>query len=822
VRRHWRLIWRVFPYLRPYRRLAVSSLVITVFSALVALAEPWPLAFLVDGVLGGSSGGRHDSVPHLVTAVFGTSVYRLILFGVAAGLVLAVLINGLALFNEYVNTKLSQRMIRDFRCDLVGNALRQTTAFHDARSMGDFIARINYESSSVGAITVALPPLMQSVLTLAGMAFIAFRIDKELALVSLLVVPFIYYATGYYGRSIEPRLRHVRGLEGRSINIVMEAMSMLRVIAVFGRERHEHRRFTEQAAQAVDARVDVTVRQTLFSFAVNMSTAVGTALVLGVGSLHALRGDLSVGEMLVVLAYVHSVYTPLQAISHSMASLQEQFIFLAMSLELLDQEPEICDEPGAVELPRLRGEVEFEGVSFAYQGRHCTLDNVSFRVAPGEAIAIVGPTGAGKTTLMSLLSRLAQPREGRVMVDGIDVRSATLASLRGQISVVLQEPTLFSGTVADNIRYGNLGASDDEVEAAAVAANAHDFVTALPKGYDTLLGENGTALSGGERQRLCVARAFLKDAPILVLDEPTSSIDSRTEAAILDALERLMAGRTTFMIAHRLSTLRSVDRILVLDHGRLVEHGTHPELIAGNGLYRALHEVQSASRGRWHDAEPPPEPPPEPTAGPVALPEVAPEARPEAPPAAGFIGADPNPITVEAGTTGSTAISWTAIGCTLTEIRVDAPDGPLFAAASHDPTSPVEQTRQTEDWVGDGMTFHLQDVSSGAPGDTLATVVVRVVPAHPPAVPATRPVTESTAVTVVHMPRVLDRRPATPVGTGAARVMVQRMARRSGWQVTRVWRARRHPPGYPRPDRRRPVHQVIEAFLDGYRGGEPL
>jgi ATP-binding cassette subfamily B protein len=723
VRKYWRNIGRVLPYLRPQKRLALASVLMTFLAAVVALAEPWPLAFLVDGVLGTPEVGRPKKPsPGWITTLFGHSPYRMIVAAVIAGLVLALLINGLAVLTEYVNTKLSLKMTQQFRSDLFRNALRQSVAFHDARSVGDFIARINMESSSVGTITVALPALAESFLTLAGMAYIVYRIDHVLALLALTVTPFIYYSVGHYGKRIEPHLRNTRRLEGRSIGIVLESMAMLRVIAVFNRERHEHERFVAATEKAVDARVNVTVRQMLFSLFVNVTTAVGTALVIGVGAVHVLHGRLTIGELLVVLSYIHSVYTPLQTISHSMATLQEQFIFMSMSLELLDQKPEIADEPGAIELSPVEGRVTFEDVSFSYAGRGGTLQHIDFDAAPGEAVAIVGPTGAGKTTLMSLVSRLSQPMEGRVLVDGVDVRTVTLQSLRHQISVVPQEPVVFSATVADNIRYGRLDASKDEIMQAAIAANAHDFILGLPDQYDTVLGEAGTALSGGERQRICVARAFLKNAPILILDEPTSSIDSRTEAAILDALEKLMIGRTTFMIAHRLSTLRSVNRILVLDQGRVVEEGTHHELMERAGLYRMLHEMQATQRLRHYDDDD--DGLPLPGNGQLSAPMMS--ALPTA-----MLRASPNPIVLAPGDDGGvTNLHWTAIGCSAAEIRLGAADGPLFAGAHYDSGSPNEEARTTGPWVHDGMTFFLQDVSDGkslTEEHTLAKVVVRVV-----------------------------------------------------------------------------------------------
>ena len=382
-------------------------------------------------------------------------------------------------------------------------------------------------------------------------------------------------------------------MEAQTLGIIHEAMSMLRVIVAFGREDHEHDRMYAQGLRANAARLGLTVRQSAFSLGVNGMTATGMALVLGLGAYHVLQGSLTIGELLIVIAYIGSVYAPLEAISGTVASLQEQLISVDMAFGLLDRVPDIVDRPGAVAIGRSKGRITFEHVDFNYETRTDTLKDISFDTPVGGVVGIVGPTGAGKTTLISLIPRFYEGVSGRILLDGTDVRDIKLKSLRDQVSLVLQEPLLFSGSIIDNIRYGRLDATDDEVMEAARQANAHDFIVNLPKGYETDIGERGAQLSGGERQRISVARAFLKEAPILILDEPTSAIDSKTEAVILDALDRLMVGRTTFMVAHRLSTLRHADLILVMDYGRLVEQGTHEELLAIGGLYRQLHDMQT-------------------------------------------------------------------------------------------------------------------------------------------------------------------------------------------------------------------------------------
>jgi ABC-type multidrug transport system fused ATPase/permease subunit len=341
----------------------------------------------------------------------------------------------------------------------------------------------------------------------------------------------------------------------------------------------------------------------VFSLGVSTATALGAAVVMGFGAWHVLHGQISVGELLVLIAYVNSIYQPLEEISNTAGDLNEHFVQFNSSLDLLDLAPEVKEAPDAIDVGRAAGRIAFENVHFAYQGRVETLKDVSFAVEPGQRVAIVGPTGAGKTTLISLLIRFYDPAAGRITLDGVDIRQLKLASLRDQIAVVLQEPLLFTGTIAENIRYGNLEATTDEIIAAAKAANAHDFIQKLPQGYDTELGERGSQLSGGERQRISVARAFIKDAPVLILDEPTSSIDSRTEGVILDALEDLMENRTSFMVSHRLSSVRDADLILVVQDGRIVEQGTHEELLEQGGTYRQLHDAQTRQRRRRNRRE---------------------------------------------------------------------------------------------------------------------------------------------------------------------------------------------------------------------------
>jgi ATP-binding cassette, subfamily B, bacterial len=588
---------RVIRYVKPYWKLALVSIALIFMSSAVGLLAPWPFKLLIDNVL------DKEPFPDFLTKATGSLLdpaNRVSLLAViaVASLIIPVMQHALTLVDNYVNTKLELSMVRDFRSDLLRHVQRLSLTHHDQKRSGMLIYVINSQGDAVARLIMTVPALAHSFLMLAGMLLIAWWLDSWLAILSLVVVPVLYYSVGYYVRHIQPKLEEALRTEAGALSIVHESLSMIRVIIAFGREDHEHRRFRDQTTRAVDARVKITVRQTLFSLVVDTTTAAGKALILGLGAYHVIQGRITKGDLLVLMWYVTQIYEPLESISNTFGSMQSVFIALKMAFGLLDKDPEIKNKPGAISIERAEGRIVFEEVGFSYTGRVDTLRDISFEVKPGQRVAIVGPTGAGKTTLMSLLPRFYEAKKGRVLLDGHDVRDLTLESLRQQISIVLQEPLLFSGSIADNIRYGRLEASMDEIMEAADSANAHDFITQLPQRYETELGERGARLSGGERQRIAVARAFIKNAPILVLDEPTSSIDSKTEAVILDALERLMERCTTFMIAHRLSTVRNANHILVLDRGQIVQQGTHDSLLEEGGLYRQLYEMQTKPVGR--------------------------------------------------------------------------------------------------------------------------------------------------------------------------------------------------------------------------------
>jgi ABC-type multidrug transport system fused ATPase/permease subunit len=594
---------QILPYAKPYWKLLVGSILMTILAAALTIAQPWPIALVIDDVLGGANGKGAGFLSGIGHAIAGDGQSALLIFAIVSVFMIATLEGGAQLLGTYITTRLKLGMVLDFMSDLFQHFQRLGLTFHDKTEKGQLIARVNQSPSSLGEFVGSAAPIVQNMLTLIGMFAIAFLIDWQVALAALAILPLLYYQIGLYNSRVIPDLRHTGRLEMRVMSTTLEAMQMLRLIVSFGRERQAHEKFVGEAETANEARMRVTVKQTLFSLGVSAATAAGTAIVLYMGAKHVMSGRISVGELVILITYISAVYKPLQDLMSTLGMLNEQLVGLTFALEVLAEKPEIVERPNARTLERAEGRMTFENVSFSYKERQNTLTDISFEAEPGRRVAVVGQTGSGKSTLASLMIRFYDPDTGRVLVDGIDARDLKLNSLRDQISVVLQDPLLMAGTIGDNIRFGRLDATEEDIVAAAKAANVHEFISGLKNGYKTKLGERGAQLSGGERQRICVARAFLKDAPILILDEPTSSIDSKTEGVIFDALEDLMVDRTSFVITHRLSTIRESDLILVMQEGRIVASGTHEELYEESELYRSLYGVR-AERARRTGSDP--------------------------------------------------------------------------------------------------------------------------------------------------------------------------------------------------------------------------
>ena len=410
------------------------------------------------------------------------------------------------------------------------------------------------------------------------------------------MLPLIWIAIRRYSEPMQDRSYDQQLAEGRMYDTLEQTLSGLPVVKAFAMEEARDARFREDTSRILAATISMTWAQFRFKILVGLATALGTSALIYVGAHDVMSGRITVGTILVFLAYLASLYGPLEAIAYTSTTVHEAAGSARRVLEVLDADPEVAERPDARPLRAVRGHVRYQGVSFAYEPGRPVLHEVSLEARPGQVLAIVGATGAGKSTLVSLLPRFFDPDRGTVSIDGQDLRELDLHGVRSAVSLVLQESFLFPISLAENIAYGRPGADRSEIEAAAEAANAHQFITDLPEGYDTVVGERGATLSGGERQRVAIARALLKDAPILILDEPTSALDAETEGQLLGALDNLMAGRTTLIIAHRLSTIRGADRIVVLEHGRVVEEGSHDALLHREGIYARLHGLQFGER----------------------------------------------------------------------------------------------------------------------------------------------------------------------------------------------------------------------------------
>ncbi|MCC7417144.1 MAG: ABC transporter ATP-binding protein [Acidobacteria bacterium] len=573
--------------LRPYRRRVALLAFLSLLEIALGALAPWPLKVVIDQALLGHPIGWEPGAR--LMAAIADSRLQLLIVVVIAGVVLQVANQFASMFHTQVQVDTGQRMVYDLRLLLFEHLQALGLHHHVTTSTGDAVYRLEADAYSIENLVMSgLFPLASAVITLGVMFGILARMDWAIALLSLTVVPFLYACLRYYTSTLVHREERVKELESKLVERLYETFAAMRLVKSFAREPYEKERFGRTGADVMRARIGITWQESLFSVVVSSITIVGTAIVIAFGGMHVLDGRMTIGDLTIVIAYLGAVYGPLSSIAHTTGQVQGALAGARRVRKILAMTPETIDPPDALDAAGIGGDIRFEHVGFSYPDGTPVLDDITFEARPGQVVALVGLTGAGKTTLVSLIPRFYTATAGRVLVDGVDVQRYRVRSLRDRIAIVLQDPVLFSGTIAENLRYGRLDATSPEIEEAARAAHAHDFITRLPKGYDTAIAEAGGGLSGGERQRLSVARAILKNAPILILDEPTSSLDAISEEIVFAALRRLRAGRTTIVIAHRLSTVRDADAILVLDGGRIAAHGTHAELLQSSRLYRRM------------------------------------------------------------------------------------------------------------------------------------------------------------------------------------------------------------------------------------------
>ena len=536
----------------------------------LALLTPLPLKIAVDSVL--DARPLPAFLQRVVPAAVAGSATKLLVLVAGLAVLIALLSQLQDLVSKYLTAAAGERMVRDFRARIFGHLQRVSLSYHDTAGTADSMYRIQQDATALRSIAIdGLIPLVSSAVTLAGMAYVMARIDWQLALAALTVSPLLFLVAHTYRPRLRKQWRDVKKLESAAMRVIHEALGALRVVKAFGQEERERGHFARRSDQGVQGRIGLALIEGRFNLLVGLIMAAGTAAVLFIGVTHVRSGLLSLGDLLLVMGYLSKLYEPMKTIGRKVGTLQGHLASAERALAILDQPGDVPERPNARPLARAAGAVEFRNVSFAYAADDAVLHDVSFGLPPGVRVAITGTTGAGKTTLVSLLTRFYDPMDGAILLDGVDLRDYRLADLRSQFAMVLQEPVLFSTSIADNIGYGRPGATENDLIDAAKIAGAHDFIVRLPRGYATPVGERGIQLSGGERQRVALARAFLKDAPLLILDEPTSSVDVATETVILEAMDRLMRGRTAFLITHRRSPLASCDVCLRLERGRLVE-----------------------------------------------------------------------------------------------------------------------------------------------------------------------------------------------------------------------------------------------------------
>jgi ATP-binding cassette, subfamily B, bacterial len=590
ARRSGRL--KIVEILRPHWKALSIALIAVLGETLADIGAPWPIKIVVDNLSKEST-----KLPHwlnqFIAHLFGNNTLAILNFAVASVAVIAIVDAVSSYFEKYMTTSVSQLVSHDLRLTVYDHIQRLSLADHDEAQTGDLITRVTGDIEAVqDFITSALLGILVDVLTLAGMIGVMFWVNWRFTLVALSVTPVLMAVVYSFTRRIKKTSRAVRKKQGELVSVVQEALTSVRVVQAFAREDYEQERFEVESMENVEAALEARTVKAKLAPLVDVIAAVGTCLVLGFGGRMALSGRILPGTLVLFIFYLAAMYKPMRDLSKMTDTVSKALIGYERIQEVLEIESKVRDLPRARRAPKFKGKIEFNNVSFSYDAEHPVLKGINLKIEPGQVAAIVGPSGTGKSTLVNLIARFYDPESGEVKIDGVDIRNYTLKSLREQISFVLQEALLFHAPVWKNIAYGKPEAPRREIMRAAELANAHEFIEKMPEGYDTMIGERGVTLSGGQRQRIAIARAILHNTPILILDEPTTGLDAASEQAIMEALNRLMKGKTSVIIAHHLSSISHSDVIFVVKDCELVESGTHEELLAAGKEYAELYKLQ--------------------------------------------------------------------------------------------------------------------------------------------------------------------------------------------------------------------------------------